>query len=268
MKSPNTFIKVMFFLMFFNFLTISLRSWIKFSSPQENITWLELAHRPMAFTLGLLIFLFYLVLLFIYKKRGSANIFALWSVFFSLNEFFFDARSTLWGLHQLNSFALTGALSLTLFSFFYPTHSTKKLPSKSLIAIFFLIVVTGAWAALSATTFPSNTLTSGALQDFSKQSFFLVRLRIAHPVAALIFGGGLSLFFFLQYFLTPITYLKNKALVLSMFLLITLLFGVSTLHFSSPIWMTITHQIMAHGSWVFLLFWIYVHEMYSPSAHQ
>ena len=60
-----------------------------------------------------------------------------------------------------------------------------------MIAAFFILAMMGALTALGDTLFPAVDLSGGMAQDLSLTAHFLIRLRIFHPVMALIVGMAL-----------------------------------------------------------------------------
>ena len=114
-----------------------------------------------------------------------------------------------------------------------------------------ILAMTGAWAALANTLFPSSSLWSGLLADFQSESHFLVRVRLAHPVTALLVGLYITVrwprslagplahqpFRQLADWFVPLTW-------------ITLLFGLSTLLALAPVWMKLTHLLLADLVWI------------------
>jgi heme a synthase len=56
--------------------------------------------------------------------------------------------------------------------------------------------ITGSLAALGDTLFPAASLRSALIQDFSSSSYYLVRLRWMHPLAAV--AGGLYIFWLIR----------------------------------------------------------------------
>jgi cytochrome c oxidase assembly protein subunit 15 len=179
-------------------------------------------------------------------------------------------RAFVMALHQVNSFMLTGAIALTYFASQSTSAKSKNLKPESLYSpseynkyrffplVIIILAITGAWAALSNSLFPENNLAAGFIADFSESSHFLIRLRIFHPIFAILGAGSLALFFWVKAQTFEESTSRKNALVLSLILVSEILFGLATLFFHAPSWMKIIHLGFAHLIWIFLLKWLYL----------
>jgi heme a synthase len=153
-------------------------------------------------------------------------------------------------LHLANTLLLLAALALT--AWFsrddrVPVHRSSLVTAALPIAI--LVCVSGAIAALGDTLFPAASLTAGFHQDFSRSASFLLRLRILHPVlavlAALYFGG------------VSIAALRARHSQLAIYVLVLslaqLCAGALNLLLLAPVWMQITHLLLADLVWIALV---------------
>jgi len=109
--------------------------------------------------------------------------------------------------------------------------------------------VAGAIAALGDTLFPATSLTQGFHQDFSGAANFLLRLRVLHPVLAVLAAG---------YFVAlSIAVLRARQSRLAIWVLILtvaqLCAGAINLILLAPVWMQITHLFMADSLWIALV---------------
>lgn len=147
-------------------------------------------------------------------------------------------RLIVMSFHQLNSFLLTGVTYL-LYSLVSHTdpNKTLNLPKPVLFA-FLVLPVTGAIAALSSTLFPTISVWQGIIDDFSHDQHLFIRLRVLHPVLALIIATGFI------YFL----YAKNQTR-LALEFLVAIGVGVITLLTLSPVYLKLTHLLIAHYLW-------------------
>ena len=152
-------------------------------------------------------------------------------------------RLVVMSLHQLNSFLLTGVTYLLFLS----TQQVLNIRITKLNVGFLILAVSGAVASLAATLFPSTSLWEGILKDFSSDSHLFVRLRVLHPLLAVGLISGVI--YWLQ------TRAKNSVetsrLVVSLF--VAMLVGIVTLMALSPIWLKITHLMLAHFVWAAIL---------------
>ena len=152
-------------------------------------------------------------------------------------------RLVVMSLHQLNSFLLTGVTYLLFLS----TQQVLNIRITKLNVGFLILAVSGAVASLAATLFPSTSLWEGILKDFSSDSHLFVRLRVLHPLLAVGLISGVI--YWLQ------TRAKNSVetsrLVVSLF--VAMMVGIVTLMALSPIWLKITHLMLAHFVWAAIL---------------
>jgi heme a synthase len=158
-------------------------------------------------------------------------------------------------LHLLNTLLLLGALALTAwFSRDAAQNSARWSPLViAALPIAALVSVTGAIAALGDTLFPVTSLAQGFHQDFSTAASFLLRLRILHPVFAILAGA---------YFIAiSIVVLRSGRGGVAMKLascvlivaLVQLCAGAMNLLLLAPVWMQITHLLLADSLWIGLV---------------
>ena len=101
------------------------------------------------------------------------------------------ARAVSVPLHLVNTFLLLAALTLTAFWIgregSIDTDDPARRPLYAFGVGMLVIAGTGAVTALATTLFPSASLAEGLQQDLDP-AHFLTRLRVLHPVAAIIIG--------------------------------------------------------------------------------
>lgn len=243
---------------------------------ERGKTWIEYGHRLMSGIFGLVVVYFWWTARKLYSGKSFTRRTAAATLIFTISEALLGAKLVLFhlvtsndtpyrafviALHQINSFMLTGAVVLAFAS---ATNESEPAPSNSTLKKFSLfpwliviIGITGAWASLSNSLFPSHDLVEGFLADFSSQSHFLIRLRGLHPLLAIVGGGGLALYFWTQTQVLPSG--NEKKLYFKIFTILSaaLIFGICTLIFHAPVWMKITHLAFAHIVWTSLLSIIY-----------
>lgn len=228
-------------------------------------TWIEFGHRLTTGLFGLLVIYLYF---WIRKKYPKENLFIrvstymlLLTVFEALvgamlvklglvagNDSFY--RVMIMSLHQVSSLLLSGSIA---WIYLY----VKKGNAKALFDryfyitsfLFFFIVMLGPLASLSATLFPTESLLQGLMGELSIDAHWVIEWRSIHPFFASTIGG------FLIYF-TWLNYVKEKDLsylyVLRIFA-VAIFFGAFTLLFLYPVWMKLTHLLIAHLIWFFIL---------------
>jgi cytochrome c oxidase assembly protein subunit 15 len=170
------------------------------------------------------------------------------------------------GLHQVNSLLLTGSISLVvLFASDLPdkikiaadSPVKKPLPkwAFAFLVLFISIAVTGAFASLSTTLFPSTSLLEGLAKDFAPEAHYLMRLRISHPLLATLIGGVLAIYFWLKAQEETNLLLRKCTLRAALFFSLGVVFGYITLFSLAPPWMKVVHLLIAHLIWMSLLRW-------------
>lgn len=167
------------------------------------------------------------------------------------------ARVIVMGVHLLNTHALLAAIVLSAW-----WASTDKIPSKEkipgrlLLALLAVLILSlaGAVTALGDTLFPTETLTAGIMQDLDPTSHFLVRLRVIHPVIAIIVGLYLVYVTGLELMTVPKGSLRHRfALGLLIIYGVQMAAGLINLLLLAPIWMQIVHLLLADLVWMSLV---------------
>ncbi len=213
-------------------------------------------------------------------------------------------RAFVMALHQINSLLLTGSITLTWFwllrggseGLMNPLAqkaqtSGARLRLRSELAFeqgdslnpqtvcrsqrsrwfavlaVMLIAVTGSLAALSNTLFPSESLLEGFAQDFTHEGPLLLKLRVLHPVLA-IFIGAVLIYWAWQQSEKLHGLAQVYARRLMKILIGAILFGIGTLLFLSPLWMKLTHLLIAHILWIFLVLFLAQRKYQKPEASE
>jgi heme A synthase len=170
--------------------------------------------------------------------------------------------------HLVNTFLLLAALTLTARFVDGPPRpfSIRVSPLQAtfpsargwptLLAVLALVAtgISGAIAALGDTLFKAETLRAALAQDFSSASHIFLRLRILHPVIALI-GGGLVLLMAYR----AVTSNPNRpdarrmGLGLGSLVLAQWFLGLTNLVLLAPTWLQILHLLAADLIWIGLV---------------
>jgi heme A synthase len=159
--------------------------------------------------------------------------------------------------HLVNTFILLAFLTLTA----WHAGSGRRLsiPERKAFsmalpagAVAILIVgITGSIAALSTMVFPAGTIAEGIAADLSPTSHMLLRLRLLHPITAILAS---VLIVFLTGWISKETG-KNKSIVrwsnvISLLVLAQLGVGAATLLTHSPIVMQLIHLLLVDAIWI------------------
>lgn len=225
-------------------------------------TWIEFFHRIKSGLFGIFIVI-QTILAFRWYPKGIVRTLATLTLVVTIVEALLGALLVIGGyvdtdasvsrlivmtLHLINTLILLGLLTLLWQSTSCktPSYSAPARPYCFIIFIFLFLAITGAWAALSSTLFPSESLHGGLIDDFSSTSHLLVRLRIIHPLSAIFFG---AVVFYLS---SLVQHTLDRKRFLACFA-VHLLIGMTTLLTLSPTILKIVHLFTADLSWVLLL---------------
>ena len=112
------------------------------------------------------------------------------------------------------------------------------------------IGMSGVIAALGDTLFPATSLAQGFSSDFSPAANFLVRLRVLHPMLAVLGGVYLVTAALLVALRRKDALIRTLAWLVSGFVLLQLALGVVNLVLLAPVWMQLTHLFSADLVWI------------------
>src|SRR6266436_3286928 len=108
----------------------------------------------------------------------------------------------------------------------------------------------GSLASLGDTLFPADSLRHAVVEDFSSSSHILQRLRVLHPIAAVI--GFIYVLWLLQTF-----WRKQERFawvpLLSIILTAQIALGIMNVILLTPVWLQITHLFVAEIFWILLV---------------
>lgn len=235
-------------------------------------TWIEFIHRAKSGLFGLLVFALWLVSYRLFPKGHLARKAAFATLIFTVIEALLGAllvikgyvdtdqslgRVLSQGFHLANTLLLLGSLA-ALWAWSKYLRPRFDFSYKTLIILglcgFFLIGVSGSIASLSNTLFPSQSLTEAISKDLAESSHIILRFRIFHPLMAVLFSS------LLLYLIISLRNRSNQRPFLSMALpwiiIGALGFGAATLLMLSPIWMKLTHLLIADVLWVGIVIFV------------
>jgi cytochrome c oxidase assembly protein subunit 15 len=243
--------------------------WIPSEALANQIqTWIELFHRLKSGLFGVIVLI---SLLWAFRFRSKAP--RLWKASFAVFvlttiEALIGAGLVLFGwvgeddslarmiamsLHLGNTLFLVAALTAQVYFSARTDFQFRRLRKEAWILGGLLIAtaITGAWAALSSTLYPSESLLGGLLSDFSSDSPWILRLRILHPVLAIV---GIPLF--LKYFASLPSKGKEASFCFIAYWL-HLGFGFLTLLLLAPVWMKLSHLFLANAFWISFIWLVF-----------
>lgn len=160
-------------------------------------------------------------------------------------------------LHFGNTLLFLATLALTAkwlsarASRFCPVTTPRQLISTGLGLLSVMVIgVTGSVASLGDTIFPADSLWHAVLQDFSSSSHVLLRLRVLHPIGAVI--GSVYVLWLIHVF-----WQKQDRFVLASLLTFALtaqiVLGALNVILLAPVWLQLTHLFVAEVFWILLV---------------
>ena len=244
------------------------------AAPQLK-TLIEFTHR---LTSGLSVVLLVVLAVWawrVYPKGHRVRRAALWSVFFIFTEALLGAglvlfeyvaqdasvgRALFMSVHLVNTFVLLAVLALT--AWWAAGGPRVRLGGQGTVPHLFalglagtlVLAVSGAVTALGDTLFPARTLAEGMSRDFSPAAHFLLRLRVLHPALALAVGCYVVLTAsYVSNFLRPAARVRRLTGVLVVVFLLQLCAGLLNLYLLAPVWLQLTHLLLADLLWLALV---------------
>ncbi|HEX7022678.1 MAG TPA: COX15/CtaA family protein [Trueperaceae bacterium] len=104
-----------------------------------------------------------------------------------------------------------------------------------------VLMFSGGIAAMGDTMFPTDSLQAGLVQDFSPNAHLMVRLRVLHPLIALVVGVYLFVSLGLAWWLKPVPAARRLARALFGVYVAQLLLGALNWWFLAPIVLQLLH---------------------------
>jgi heme A synthase len=173
------------------------------------------------------------------------------------------ARALVMPLHLVTTSLLSAALALAAF-FALPgapradaRSSDAALVGRLLrvgVAGFLLVAGVGAVTALGDTLYPPSAAHAARLAaDSSGSAHFLERLRLVHPISALLLGAFLFYAAAFAAARTATQASRRYATILRTLVVLELAAGVVNVLLSAPGWMQIVHLVLANLLWISLV---------------
>jgi heme A synthase len=118
------------------------------------------------------------------------------------------------------------------------------------LGLLLLLGISGAVTALGDTLFPSGSLREGLSQDFLPTAHFLIRLRVYHPILAVVTGVFLwlaaPLIAAARPGIGPLVFSRAVRLLVAA----QLAAGFANVLLNVPVWMQIVHLLLADLLWI------------------
>ncbi len=209
---------------------------------------------------------------FVFPRRHAVRRYAVFSVVFLLIEALLGAGLVLlryvaknesagraWYLsaHLTNTMLLLAALTATAWLANSNVERVRFLNASRMLlaalAVTVFVSVTGAIAALGDTLFPAASIAAGLQRDFSSASSMLLRLRMVHPIIAIL--GAAYIVWAAIPFLRRVdaSRLRTAAARVVTLTLFQLVVGAINIALLAPVWMQLFHLFMADILWISLI---------------
>ena len=169
------------------------------------------------------------------------------------------ARAMFMSVHLVNTFLLLAALTLT--AWWASGGAVIRLKARPMLSLgiiacllaIMLLGMSGAVAALGDTLFPSNSLEQALKADLSPTAHLLIRLRIFHPIIAVI-SVSLSLSFVIVAMLQqPSIWSKRFGWSFVALSILQITLGILNVALLAPTWLQLVHLLVADLVWLSLV---------------
>lgn len=229
---------------------------------------IEFTHRMMTSIDSLAVIAMCIWAFLAFPRRHAVRLFSILSLMFLLIEALLGAGLVLfryvandqsagraWYLsaHLTNTMLLLAALTVTAWAAHRNFESVRITNTPRIVlgmlAVTIAVSITGAIAALGDTLFPASSLAAGMHQDFSAASTGLLRLRLMHPVVALL-GAGYLIWAAARILKRSETDARSAAVRVISVTVFQLAAGAVNITLLAPIWMQLLHLLIADVLWV------------------
>lgn len=169
------------------------------------------------------------------------------------------ARAWVVALHLANTFLLLAALALMAWwaSGGKPIRLKERNGTALALVIAFLAMLvlgaSGAVTALGDTLFPAASLAEGLQQKFSPTAHFLVRLRLYHPLIAVIVGAYTVVIIGMINARQPNLMTRWVGRIFTGLYFVQLAAGAFNVVLLAPLWMQMLHLLLADLLWIGLV---------------
>ena len=235
-------------------------------------TIIEFLHR-MSSGLVLIGVLFLLVWTFRTTVQGAwARVTASIATALTINEAFLGAmlvklgyvdqnasvgRSIFFSLHLSNTLLMLATvpvtaafLSATTLNSRYDTR-LRHLPTALIgLGATLIVGVTGSLAALGDTLFPAQTLSAALVQDLAPHTNWLIRVRILHPLSAMVAAAFIGWLVFRAVTVTDAKPQRPLALGVIVLLGFQIVLGLADVALLAPVWLQVLHLLGADLLWI------------------
>lgn len=168
------------------------------------------------------------------------------------------ARAAWMAAHLINTFLLLGSLAWLTVSAHqtegtrFPRDRQSRWLFGGAAAVILLAGVSGAVAALGDTLFPASDFTQGLREDLSSSSHLFLRLRVWHPVIAVLGSGYLLWLAALLLRRWSAASIRGLPVALGTLVLLQIGIGLLNVALLAPVWLQLLHLLVADATWITL----------------
>lgn len=236
-------------------------------------TLIELTHRTTSGAAWIWTLVMWVVALRRFPRGHATRSAAGWSFFFMSTEALVGAglvlfrmvadnpstaRAAWMAAHLINTFLLLASLTWLSLSarreqgLRFPPDRQSRWLFGAAAAIVLFVGVSGAVAALGDTLFPAADLTQGLRDDLSSTSHLFLRLRLWHPVVAVL-GSGYLMWLAAWLLRTwPAASIRALPMALGILVAVQIAVGLLNVYLLAPVWLQLTHLLLADATWITL----------------
>lgn len=166
------------------------------------------------------------------------------------------ARAMFMAVHLLNTFLLIAAMTLTANwlsggARMAPRSRPAVAAAFAGVAVLLLLVgVSGAVAALGDTLFPSLSIADALRADMSPASHLLIRLRVIHPVVAVLTAGLVLVMALRLSAGDESARARAAAFAVAALAVAQVVAGFINVLLLAPVWMQVVHLLLADALWI------------------
>jgi heme A synthase len=170
-------------------------------------------------------------------------------------------------LHLCNTFLLLAALSLTAWwlrrgddrvaASIAPARPPREGVLRAVLVAslggVLVLAASGAVTALGDTLFPARTLREGLAQDLSPVAHAFVRLRLLHPIIAVVVGVVVLVGAGVVRLLRPAPRVRAFSRAATVLFVVQFAAGLLNVTLLAPVWMQLVHLLLADAMWIALV---------------
>jgi heme A synthase len=237
-------------------------------------TIVELTHRVTSGLCWIWTAIMWFGALRVFPRGHATRSAAGWSIFFMTTEALVGAglvlfrmvadnpstaRAAWMAAHLINTFLLLAALTWMAVSAWqragvrFPRDAWLRRAFGGAAVAVLLVGVSGAVAALGDTLFPASSVVDGIREDFSPSAHLFLRLRLWHPVIAVLGSGYLIWLAAASLHRDSSGSTRKLGLTLGSLVVLQVAVGLLNVAFLAPVWMQLLHLLMADATWIVLV---------------